>query len=408
VPGPSPLAVYAPRSRPIRPGPGVGRNWSVLGTALPTLAAAFRAHADPAGPAALVVLLGARFRPADNELLLTGLRRATAGRGHLVLVHGGAGGGSLLRSAVRERAGLAVTTVELAGAPTAAAIGAVLALAGRRPAGFREFTVDPVGRSSTPDWRSLPLPPPGPAPGGTVLVTGGLGDLGVRVAAVLAARGAAPALLDTADPADLPPARTAVLRRLRAVGVPVLAADVRDPAEVRLALRTAGGGPVTAVVHCAGILAGGPLAAATAAGLGALQAVKADGLAAVLAALAEHPVRRALCFGSVTTRTAHRYLGGYGLANELLRREAARWPAAHPGLRTVVAEWSIWSGAGQAHEMGAVRAARSLGMPPVPLAPGLAAAWRLLSTPDELLPGASVVITTPGDRTFPPADRTTG
>nr|WP_276319263.1 KR domain-containing protein [Streptomyces luteoverticillatus] len=231
--------------------------------------------------------------------------------------------------------------------------------------------------------------------------------MGLRAAAVLSAvRGYRPVLLDTTAPGELPPRAAALLCRLcdAPPGADVLTADVTDHRAVARVLGRVPL-PVRAVVHCAGVVAGGPVAGARARDLDALAAPKADGLGTVLDTLDPGALRHLVVFGSVTARVAHRQLGGYGLANELLRREALRRAAALPRCATVVAEWSLWSGAGRAHEMGAVGQARRMGMAPVPLAPGMAALLRLLRWPAGARAAGAVVLTGPGeDATFPPEE----
>ncbi len=99
-------------------------------------------------------------------------------------------------------------------------------------------------------------------PDGTYLITGGLGVLGLELAAHLAARGARRIVLLGRTP--VPPRsqwsngdpRTAALRRLEAMGVAVhaAAADITDLAAVRTALERLDLPPIRGVVHAAGIV----------------------------------------------------------------------------------------------------------------------------------------------------------
>ncbi|MEV4741001.1 KR domain-containing protein [Streptomyces sp. NPDC049555] len=378
-------------------------RWCVLhGTAAPDRLVAALQHASrPDGERAVAVVLGAEHRPRDNALLLEGVARAAATPGRrLVLVHRGAGGASLLRAAALEAPGLKVTALEQAGPLTAERVARLVRAAGDGA----EVRVAQDGTATRTVWQPAALPAPAPA-GGTVLVTGGLGGLGLRAAGVLAARaGWRPVLLDVTAPGQLDAISARLLARLRAA-VPrtrVLTADVTDPKAVASALwRLAT--PVHAVVHCAGLVDGGPVAGSHPADLARLQAAKAGGLHAVLDALDVGALRQVVVFGSITARVPHRQMGGYGFANELLRRQALRRAAALPHCATVVAEWSVWSGAGQAHAMGAVPQARRMGMAPVPLGPGMAALLRLMAWPPGPGRGVSLVLTGEGDRTFPPA-----
>ncbi|GAA2717398.1 MULTISPECIES: KR domain-containing protein [Streptomyces] len=386
----------APAAAPFR--------WSVLhGTAAPDRLVAALQHASrPDGEKAVAVVLGAGHRPRDNALLLEGVARAAATPGRrLVLVHRGAGGASLLRAAALEAPGLRVTALEQAGPLTAERVARLVRAAGDGA----EVHVAQDGTATRTVWRpaALPAAAPGPA-GGTVLITGGLGGLGLRAAGVLAARaGWRPVLLDVTAPGQLDAASARLLARLRAA-VPrtrVLTADVTDPKAVAAALWRLGA-PVHAVVHCAGLVDGGPVAGMHPADLARLQAAKTGGLHAVLDALDVTALRQVVVFGSITARVPHRQMGGYALANELLRRQALRRAAVLPHCATVVAEWSVWSGAGQAHAMGAVPQARRMGMAPVPLGPGMAALLRLVAWPPGPGRGVSLVLTGEGDRTFPP------
>jgi hypothetical protein len=74
-------------------------------------------------------------------------------------------------------------------------------------------------------------------------------------------------------------------------------------------------------------------------------------------------------------------MASYALANELLRRATMRAARELPDCATVAAEWSLWSGAGMAHQAAATGQARRMGMTPVSLRDGMAALLRLLAWP---------------------------
>lgn len=379
------LDISTAADQPVAP-PGDVRSyrWTVIGPDRHPLAARLRAAGRADAPEAVAVLLGRVFHRVDNGRLLQGIRAAVTRGARLAVVHLGAGGGSLARAAAVENPGLDCVVVELTGGPTRAAVHTADALL-TAAAPAAEVLVDGLGRITTTDWRPVGRPDPVPPPRstGTVLITGGLGGLGLRVAALLSCRhGLRPILADTARPEQLGVAAHRHLDRIAATtGVTVCRTDVTDGAAVRRAVADSGREPVVGVVHCAGLLRGGPVTAATASGLAAVQAVKVDGLHRVLEAVDRQALRRVLVFGSITAERPHRSLGAYALANELLRRCAERLAADLPEAATLIAEWSIWSGAGMAHGTpGAVAAARRLGLPPVPLGPGLAAVdalWRM-------------------------------
>lgn len=413
IPG---IRAFGPVLAPVGVGrgtDGADRRWSVLGAPDDLVAAALRGTARPdgfGGTPGVAVVLGARHRPEDDALLLEAVARALAGRRRLVLLHRGAGGASLLRAAALENEGLRVAAVELPAAvpprwPEGWDAARLVEAAGESRDELRVTEAGAVGRLG---WRPVPLPERDRAPygrlAGTALVTGGLGGLGLRAAAVLAVvHGLRPVLLDRTRPEEVTGRAGAVLHRLReAAGAVVVTADLADPAVAAGALRRVPG-PVRAVVHCAGLVAGGPVARIRPEDLRELRAAKVDSLRHVLAGIDTDGLRHLVVFGSVTARSPHRHMGGYALANELLRREALCWAPRLPSCATVVAEWSLWSGAGQAQAMGAVAQARRMGMVPVALRPGMAALSRLLAWPVGPRHAAAVVVTGAGDIAFPPS-----
>ncbi|MBM7116107.1 type I polyketide synthase [Archangium primigenium] len=101
--------------------------------------------------------------------------------------------------------------------------------------------------------------------GGSYLVTGGLGGLGLRVADWLAERGARSLVLVGRRGAENEAQRGAVdALRARGIAVEVVAADVSDPRHVARAVEQARQlGPLRGVIHAAGVLDDGMLAQQT-------------------------------------------------------------------------------------------------------------------------------------------------
>ena len=380
---PVPVSVVVPAPRPYR--------WRLLGSPDHPAAPALRAATVPDAPPATAVLLGTRLDAADNSLLLEAARQDG---GRVAVLHHGAGGGALLRVAGLENPRLSTVVIELPERPLAPAVHAAVAAAGadrlaedRYADGLR---VRDDGGVTVTGWRPAAMAPaltrPPRPDRGTAVVTGGLGGLGIRVSRALAHRyGFGPVLILDTTPADrLPPAIAHHLNRLRDTGsVLVRRVDVTDTDQVDAALAGTDGPPVSALVHCAGILRGGPLRSTTVDDLLAVQAAKVAGLRNVLAALDPVALRHLIVFGSITAEQPHHQLGCYALGNELLRRAALCAATGLPAAATVVAEWAIWSGAGMAHDMqGAVAQARRLGMIPVPVGPGTATLGSLLNHPN--------------------------
>lgn len=364
----------------VLPVAGPARRWVVFATADHPLAGPLTtAPSDvpsdvPSDAPGTAVLLGAAFRRSDNDLLLDGIRTAIARGGRLVLVHLGAGGTSLIRAAMAENRTLRGLSIELPERPSAAAAAAALALARSDLSLTGELSADPGGRIGTTAWHPIALPAAPEFGRGVAVITGGLGGLGIRAAATLAHRcGLHPVLVDGRTPDRIGPRARRWLRCMAdgPTGVTVRTADVTEPAQVNEALAYLPA-PPTVVLHCAGVMPTGGLSACDARDLAAAQAVKVDGLRHVLDAVDRHRLRHLVVFGSTLAETSPHGLGAYALANELLRRAALRAAASLPGVRTVVAQWSIWAGAGMAHDLGVVPQARRAGWTPIALGRGLA------------------------------------
>ncbi|MEW9552902.1 KR domain-containing protein [Nonomuraea sp. NPDC050783] len=302
----------------------------------------------------IVVELGERWRAGDAALLLGGLRRAASGGVPLTLVHRGAGGGSLLQAAAGEWAGLRC----------------------------RELVRTGQGcfQPSPPRWiqHRLPAPAPPSDPPGGVAISGGLGGIGLVLAARLAAAGHPLWLLDRRSAGDL----TAAERRLLAATLTRTRVAV-DRADVTAAVPAAPF-PVAHLVHAAGELELTPLDELADGDLERLAAGKAAALRRLVEALAPGGLRSVVAFGSTESRRAHRLFGAYALANELLRREAARLRRERPGIGFVTAEWSLWSAVG----MGAASAAMAgrAGFAIVPPDWGTRIAAQLLLDPRPMPP----------------------
>lgn len=347
-------------------------RWRLVGPASHPLGQYLLTSTYPtAGPAVDLLLWGPMWMP----WMATDVLRANR-TGHTVLVHAGAGGGSLLRGLTAPHPDARATTLELR-EPTPAALDRAAGMLAAPPA-TGDLTVHADGTVSTTGWRTVPLPTADPTfPDQEILITGGLGGLGVRVALALATVGARPVLVDALRPDQAAADVIRCLQTLRRVqpAVRVLHADLTDPGAT--AARLTRYAP-RALVHCAGRIGGGTDRTQTADEINDLVAAKVTTLRNVMGAVDSDRMRAVLAFGSVTAHGAHPGLSGYALANELLRREVHRLAAVHQQARWCTAEWSLWSGAGMARRV-AREAAPQLGMVPVPVATGVRAAVRMLA-----------------------------
>lgn len=227
----------------------------------------------------------------------------------------------------------------------------------------------------------------GPGPDDVIVVTGGA--RGVTAAAVTAlARSRRPrlALLGRTELADEPPGlplgadepvlvralaaqrpgaspaglaqearRILAVREIRATlsaieeaGAPVryLPADTRDPDAVRAALHTVRTewGPVTGIVHGAGVLADKRIADKTDRQFDDVFGTKVSGLRVLLDATAADPLRTLCLFSSVAGCFGNPGQSDYAMANETLHQVATTEAAARPGCRVRALAWGPWQG----------------------------------------------------------------
>lgn len=292
----------------------------------------------------VIVELGSQWADGDATLLLEGVRRARRHGRALTLVHSGAGGGSFLQAAAAELPALRVREV----------------VHGRHP-----------GKVRAPRWTRRPLESARPEDAAGFAITGGLGGIGMELAAGLADLGRPVWLVDRVPVSAL----CAVdQHRLAAIAartrLHVTTADVGTD-------RLAAPFPISHLVHAAGELGICPVQDLDSDRLERAAAHKADGLRRCVEALESVGLRTVVAFGSVESRRPHPGFSAYALANERLRDEADRIRSAHAHLQIVTAEWSLWSDIG----MGGASAgqAAAAGFAVVPPRWGVAATLGLLA-----------------------------
>ncbi|WP_437590989.1 SDR family NAD(P)-dependent oxidoreductase [Sorangium sp. So ce1000] len=164
----------------------------------------------------------------------------------------------------------------------------------------------------------------------------------------------------------------ATLDAIRAAGGEAIyvPADVNDARAVSAALDGVRGafGPVTAIVHGAGVLADKLVAEKTVEQFDRVFSTKVDGLRALLGATAGDPLKAIVLFSSIAARSGNKGQCDYAMANEVLNKVAAAEAARRPGCRVKSLGWGPWQG-------GMVNAAleahfAQLGVPLIPLAAG--------------------------------------
>ena len=200
------------------------------------------------------------------------------------------------------------------------------------------------------------------APRGSVLITGGTGAIGGQVARWLAGRGAARLVLaGRSGPAA--PGAAALAARLAAAGTgaDVIAADISERSDTAALLTriSAGGPPLTAVVHAAGAGQGIAVADVTTADLAWVLAAKAAGAAHLDELTAGLELDAFVLFSSASATWGSGLQAGYGAANAFLDGLATRRRAR--GLPATSVAWGLWAGGGMgAGETGAQLERRGL------------------------------------------------
>ncbi|WP_437692902.1 SDR family NAD(P)-dependent oxidoreductase [Sorangium sp. So ce176] len=194
--------------------------------------------------------------------------------------------------------------------------------------------------------------------GGAVLVTGGLGALGLHVARWLARQGVPHLVLTGRRGLETPGAADAVAE-LTALGarVTVAAVDVADRQALGAVLAAIPAEtPLRGVVHAAGVLDAGMLADQTAARLARVFGPKVAGAWNLHELTAGQALDFFVMFSSVAGLWAAAGQGNYAAANSFLDATAAHRKAQ--GLPGQSLAWGPWSEAGMAVELGAMQQAR--------------------------------------------------
>jgi enediyne polyketide synthase len=344
----------------------------------------------PAGGGVLLCLpLGAREESIPP--MLEGAR-AAAHQALFVMVQQGGGAASLARTLHRET-GVATCVVDVPfDHPQAAQWIVAEAFAAK---GYSEAHYDAEGRRYEPVLR-LREPSEERAhveldSSGVLLVSGGGKGIASECALALAREtGVKLALLGRSEPAA-DAELAANLERMRAAGVRVhyMAADVADAVAVAAAFREIEGslGPVTAILHGAGINTPCLLATLDEAAFRATAAPKVQGLRNLLRAADPVRLRLLVAFGSIIARTGLEGEADYAVANEWMARDVERWGADRTHCRCLTIEWSVWSGIGMGRRLGRIDELMRQGITPITPEEGVHVLKDLLSreTPASLV-----------------------
>ncbi|UXU76139.1 MULTISPECIES: type I polyketide synthase [unclassified Paracoccus (in: a-proteobacteria)] len=196
------------------------------------------------------------------------------------------------------------------------------------------------------------------------LITGGFGGIGQAIARELAGRGRARLALTTRGRVDTP-AIAASLRALQQLGAEVLAirADVTSPEDMARAVAEtrARFGGLDVVMHAAGVIRDGLIAAKTDEEAWDVLAPKLLGTRALIEALSEQPPQLTVLFASTSSVIAPAGQADYVAANEYLNAVARSAPAALG--RVLAVNWGVWADTGMAARAMGLDTAAALAVP---------------------------------------------
>ncbi|MCY9787299.1 type I polyketide synthase [Nocardiopsis sp. EMB25] len=221
------------------------------------------------------------------------------------------------------------------------------------------------GRRLTRARRSEAAGRSGYRPRGTVLVTGGLGALGARVARRLAAAGAEHLVLTGRRGPDAPGA-AALEAELLALGVKVTitACDAADRAGLaRVLAEVPADSPLTAVFHAAGLPQVTPLARTGPDHFAEVYAGKAEGAAVLDELTRPLELDAFVLFASGAGVWGSAGQGAYAAANAALDAVARR--RAADGLPATSIAWGVWGGGGMGADEEGAEYLRRRGMRPL-------------------------------------------
>ena len=169
-------------------------------------------------------------------------------------------------------------------------------------------------------------------------------------------------------------------------------ADVTDPAELSGALEAIKNhlGPITGVVHAAGLNEPKALATLTTADIERTLRPKLAPLKLLEQCLDFHRLKALIAFGSIIARIGFHGEAHYAHANELLRDRMEQLSATYRECRFLCIEWSVWSGLGMGENLARVDTLARMGVVPLTPEMGTEALFRALETN---IPASSAVIT---------------
>jgi short-subunit dehydrogenase/acyl carrier protein len=221
--------------------------------------------------------------------------------------------------------------------------------------GEDQVAIRPAGITARRLERAAP-PAGGPGPwqpSGTVLVTGGTGAVGGRVARWLAGRGA-PRVVLSSRSGPAAPGAAALAAALAAAGstAQLVASDAADRGQLTALLGrlAAGGPPLTAVMHAAGTGQATTLAETSLTELTGVLAAKAGAAAHLHELTAGLPLEQFVLFSSIAATWGSGLQPAYAAANSYL--DALAEVRRSRGLAAASVAWGPWGGGGMTDAAG--------------------------------------------------------
>ncbi len=378
---------------------GVPGRWQILAPGNHPLAEPLREAFGQTNTSGVAVCLPENPGVDNIAMLLDAGRAALAMKEspRFVLVQQGWGGGGFARTLHLENPGVAVCVVNVA-APHRQAAGWIVAEA-LAADGFAEVHWTSDGRRLEPRLKLAEFSPPqikpeiSAGPEDVLLVTGGGKGIAAECALAFAREtGVKLALLGRSDPKS-DKELVENFSRIAAAGVRsgYVRADVTDAAAVRAAVAEIEGnlGPVTAILHGAGVNTPQLISALDEAAFRRTVAPKISGARNLLAAVDADKLRLFITFGSIIARTGLPGEADYAAANEWLAALTREFQTQHPRCHCLALEWSVWSGAGMGERLGRVEALARQGITPITVDEGVRTFCALLRQP---MPAVSMVV----------------
>ena len=306
-----------------------------------------------------------------------------------VLVHHGDAGVSVARTLHQEARSLATRVVQVP-EDHPEAIDWVVAEA-QAAASYLECRYDDVGQRSERRLRVLSIENDSRTPipldrDDVLLVSGGGKGIAAECALGLAREtGCALGIIGRSSP-DADEELSTNLERFAAAGIRTVyaAGDVADRAAVGSAIDEieAELGPVTALMHGAGINSPASLIGLETADFALTLAPKLRGLDYLLERLEPNALRLVVGFGSVIAQLGLPGEADYAWANERMARRIEDFAERHQETRCLALEWSIWSGVGMGERLGRVDTLAAMNIAAISPDEGLRSLFGILRSPD--------------------------